>query len=107
MLISGVAMKSERHSRRAVIPGLVCLIAGVVAPYAAPPGARGAASSKQEAAIKKAMHGIYSDLKKLRLEFFQLRDIDKAKVYNNEFRYTFGLEHEDRVNGPRFSKYGC
>ena len=37
-------------------------------------------SSKQEAAIKKAMQGIYSDLKKVKLKFFQLRYIETAKV---------------------------
>jgi hypothetical protein len=63
--------------------------------------------SRQETAIKKAMQGIYSDLKKVKLKFFQLRYIDNAKLYNNEFRYTTGLQHDSKLDGPTFSKYGC
>src|SRR5262249_22923507 len=64
-------------------------------------------ASKNDGVIKKAIHGIHSDLKKVKLKFFQLRYIEDAKVYNNEFRYTMGLQHDSRVSGPTFSKYGC
>jgi len=66
-----------------------------------------AGASKNDGAIKKAIHGIHSDLKRVKLKFFQLRYIEDAKVYNNEFRYTMGLQHDSRVSGPTFSKYGC
>jgi hypothetical protein len=62
---------------------------------------------KNDSAVKKAIHGIHSDLKKLKLEFFQLRYIENAKVYNNEFRYTQGLQQDSKINGPTFLKYGC
>jgi hypothetical protein len=99
-------MKGVTNPRRAtalavclgILTGCLC---GETLPVTA------AVGSKQEAVIKKAIHGIYTDLKKIRLEFFQLRYIDKAKVYNNEFRYTTGLEHDSRIDGPTFSKYGC
>jgi len=73
----------------------------------AAPGALRAVPSRNDGAIKKAIHGIHSDLKKVKLNFFQLRYIEDAKVYNNEFRYTIGLQHDSRVTGPTFSKYGC
>jgi hypothetical protein len=95
-------MKSSGVSLQVVTVG-VLILAG--SPGALPVVA--AVGSKQEAVVKKAMHGIYDDLKKLRLEFFQLRYIEKAKVNNNEFRYTTGLERDSRIDGPTFSKYGC
>src|SRR5262249_30154938 len=71
------------------------------------PAAAAPVWAKSDAPIKKAMHGIHSDLKKIKLRFFQLRYIEDAKVYNNEFRYTTGLQRDSKVSGPTFSKYGC
>lgn len=89
----------------------VILVVGFLAlsgsPRRATPPVAASVASKQEAAIKKAMQGIYSDLKKVKLKFFQLRYIENAKVYNNEFRYTSGLQHDSKLDGPTFSKYGC
>jgi hypothetical protein len=67
----------------------------------------GSPALKNDGAVKKAIRGIHSDLKKLKLEFFQLRYIENAKVYNNEFRYTAGLQQDSKINGPTFLKYGC
>jgi hypothetical protein len=96
---------TDNHPRTAILAVGLLILAGGLRRASRPVTA--AVGSRQEAVIKKAMHGIYADLKKIRLEFFQLRYIDKAKVYNNEFRYTAGLEHDSKVTGPTFSKYGC
>ena len=96
----------RNHPKMTALVVLVSMFAAAgfrsVAPAAAAP-----VWSKSDAPIKRAMHGIHSDLKKIKLRFFQLRYIEDAKVYNNEFRYTTGLQRDSKVSGPTFSKYGC
>jgi hypothetical protein len=94
------------HQKAAVLLVGFLLVATGGSSSTAPRGAA-AVWSKNDTAIKKAMHGIHSDLKKLKFKFFQLRYIEDAKVYNNEFRYTTGLQRDSKTNGPTFSKYGC
>ena len=100
-------MRSRRNClKAAVVVGSFV----AVAVFCSRPMALGAATagwSKNDAAVKRAMHGIHSDLKKLKMKFFQLRYIDDAKVYNNEFRYTTGLQQDNKIGGPTFLKYGC
>jgi len=91
--------------RLVLVAGFLILVIGFFG--WSPPAAATGVRSKPEAAIKRAMQGIHSDLKKLKLKYFQLRYIEDAKLYNNEFRYTTGLQHESRVDGPTFAKYGC
>jgi len=87
-----------------LVTGLLLLMVGDSLRAAASPAP---VRSKQEAAIKKAMHSIHSDLKKMKLKFFQLRYIEDAKVYNNEFRYSTGLVQDSKGSGATFAKYGC
>jgi hypothetical protein len=92
--------------KAATLLGVLVAIAG----FGSGPAVFGAGTAgwgKNDAAVKRAMRGIHSDLKKLKLKYFQLRYIEDAKVYNNEFRYTTGLQQDNKGNGPTFLKYGC
>jgi len=94
------------HLKAAALVGALLAVAGPGSRLVAL-GAATAGWAKSDAAVKKAMRGIHSDLKKLKLQFFQLRYIEDAKVYNNEFRYTSGMQQDSKINGPTFLKYGC
>lgn len=93
------------------------LIASLVAcgPFLAGGGSLGRAApptsvapSNPAAVIKKTMRGIQSDLKMLRLDFFQLRDIENAAVSGHEFSYEMGvLHHATRLTPTSFAPYGC
>jgi len=94
------------HLKAGALVGALLAVAGPGSRLVAL-GAATAGWAKSDAAVKKAMRGIHSDLKKLKLQFFQLRYIEDAKVYNNEFRYTSGMQQDSKINGPTFLKYGC
>ena len=100
-------MKSMGNHLKAVVLAAGMLAVGGAGSRLLALGTATAGGAKNDAAVKKAIRGIHSDLKKLKLEFFQLRYIEDAKVYNNEFRYTSGMQQDSKINGPTFLKYGC
>ena len=94
------------YLKAAIVVGGLLAVAGFSS-WPPAPGVGMAGRSKNDAPVKRAMHGIHSDLKKLKLKYFQLRYIEDAKVYNNEFRYTTGVQQGSKLNSPTFLKYGC
>jgi hypothetical protein len=54
------------------------------------------------------MREVYSDLKAIRPEFAQLRDIERATVSADRFDYETGiLQHATRFEPEIFAKDGC
>jgi hypothetical protein len=66
------------------------------------------AGTGAEEVISKAMHGVYSDLKRIGPEFAQLQDIEGATVGINRFDYETGiLQRATRFKPEVFSESGC
>lgn len=57
--------------------------------------------------VHETMQQIQSDLKKVKAQFPQLADIDKAEVTLNRFDYSKGMISDSNSKGARFKKYGC
>jgi len=69
--------------------------------------ARAAASGAEEI-ISRTMHLVYSDLKRMKSEFAQLRDIDRATVSIDRFDFETGiLQHATRFKPEIFASGGC
>jgi hypothetical protein len=67
-----------------------------------------AAGSGAEEVISRTMHLVYSDLKRMRSEFAQLSDIERATVSIDRFDYETGiLQHATRFKPEIFASGGC
>ena len=108
VLNGGITVTSlEKYSLRAVLItcGLSLTVGGDI-------GTRydhaRAAGSGAEEVISRTMHLVHSDLKRMRSEFAQLSDIERATVSIDRFDYETGiLQHATRFKPEIFASGGC
>lgn len=63
--------------------------------------------SSPESVIEKTLRLIHSDLKGIKSEFPQLREIDQAFIENGTFQFQRGFLKDSKKTGARFEPNGC